>query len=193
MSDTSVQTELTDEQLAERISVRSESREHWRNAARDFESLYARHSAKMLAFLSSRVKRSDVEDVHQAIWQRVWQHLPDRFRGGNFRAWLHQIARNYLIDRSRKKQTDLIDDDRQFSDPQSVPPDDQLIERERMQILRQCLERLDREMSQLVQARLIGDSYPEICSRLEIRVERAHKLFHQAKAQLTTCVERASQ
>ena len=39
--------------------------------------------------------------------------------------------------------------------------------------------------------RLGSDSYTDICGRLGLRPEQAHKLFHQAKAQLKTCVEGA--
>ena len=35
---------------------------------------------------------AEFEDLHQKVWVRVWGHLPDGFRGGNFRAWLFQVA-----------------------------------------------------------------------------------------------------
>ena len=56
----------------------------------------------LLAFIVARVPSSDCDDLHQEIWQRAWVALPGQFQGGNFRAWLHQITRNAIIDLSRK-------------------------------------------------------------------------------------------
>ena len=55
------------------------------------------------AFLLARVARSEVDDLDQLAWLRVWKSLPDA-DPGPFRAWLFQIARNALIDHSRKSK-----------------------------------------------------------------------------------------
>lgn len=190
MSSISLQASPTDEQLAARISVRDESPGQWERAQHDFEDLYSRHARKLLAFLAGRVRRSDLEDVHQAVWERVWQHLPRQFKGGNFRAWLHQIARNHLIDRSRKKTTDELPDETGFTDDRVQQPEDVMIEQERMQALDRCLDQLDDEAARLVRARLAGESYDEICADMNLKPARAHKLFHQAKELLSVCVQR---
>ena len=74
-------------------------------AGQAFIELYNRHYTLLRAFIAARAGRSDADDIAQEVWQRVWQHLPTRFRGGNFRAWVHEIARNYLIDCSRRQKT----------------------------------------------------------------------------------------
>lgn len=191
MSSVSPETEQTDEQLAAAIARRSESPAEWQMAQQHFEVLYARHAGKMLSFLAARVRRSDVDDVHQAVWERVWQYLPDRFTGGNFRAWLHRIARNYIIDRSRRRTADQLEEESRFSDPRTTRPDDALVETERMQALEGCLQKLDNLSAALVRARLGGEDYSTLCERLELASARAHKLFHQAKVQLANCVKRA--
>lgn len=190
MSSTSTNTNALDEQLAEQISARDHSAAEWETAQRVFEELYQRHARRLTAFLATRVRRSDLDDVHQAVWQRVWQHLPTQFRGGNFRAWLYQIARNHLIDRSRKKTADPLEDESWFPDDGAEQPDAALLEEERMQALASCLKRLEVAMADLVQARLSGEAYDVICARLDISPARAHKLFHTAKEQLSTCVQR---
>ncbi|MBT4863887.1 MAG: sigma-70 family RNA polymerase sigma factor [Planctomycetaceae bacterium] len=195
MIDASDLSNLNDSKLTARIADRDESVSHWNESQRCFEELYNRHAKLLLAFLASRVHRSDLDDVHQTIWQRIWQFLPTQFQGGNFRAWLHQIARNHLIDmsRRRRRQADLLDEQREFSDGRTAQPDDNLLETERTQILSRCLERLEAEMYDLVKARLRGESYAEFCSRTQMPTARAHKLFHVAKQQLSTCVEHALQ
>lgn len=185
---------MTDRELAEAISLRDQSTEHWRQAQQHFEALYQRHSRLLLAFLSSRVNRSDLDDIHQAVWSRVWQYLPTHFDGRNFRAWLYQIARNYVIQVGRKRKSDLLGAEEEQALPSSTTsPDNRLVERERMEVLQQCLERLEDDLAELVRARLRGESYEDICTNCEIPPARAHKMFHTAKTQLTACVERALQ
>src|SRR5262245_24161416 len=103
-------TGSTDEQLTGLIVCRDSSDETWQVARNACEELYVRHARRLLAFLSARVHGSDLEDIHQGIWERVWERLPDGFHGGNFRAWLFQIARNYLIDHSRKRRPQPLDE-----------------------------------------------------------------------------------
>jgi RNA polymerase sigma factor (sigma-70 family) len=186
-------SQLDDSELAKRIAARDASASHRDKAQQCFEQLYSRHAKLTLAFLASRVRRGDLDDAHQTVWQRVWQFLPSQFHGGSFRAWLHQIARNYVIDLSRRRQTGLFDDKREYSDVRATRPIDVLLEEERTLILKRCLEQLTDEMSELVRARLGGESYEQFCSRSQMPPARAHKLFHQAKQQLSTCVEHALQ
>lgn len=181
----------TDEELAERIARRQDSDRAWGLAQEACGELYARHARRLLAFLAARIGRSDLEDVHQAVWQRVWQSLPDGFRGGNFRAWLYQIARNHLIDLGRKRRTEALEGESGLAAPHGRGPEEVLLERERMAVLARCLDKLGEPARGIVQARLAGASYTEICERLQLLPERAHKLFHLAKEQLQECVQRA--
>ncbi|MBV8265589.1 MAG: hypothetical protein JO252_04505, partial [Planctomycetaceae bacterium] len=76
------------------------------------------------------------------------------------------------------------------SDDRAGAPDARLIERERTEALRRCLERISSEAAALVRARLGGEDYREACRRLELTPERAYTLFHRAKEQLQACLER---
>ena len=115
----------------------------------------------------------------------------DRGRWWNFRAWLHQIARNAVIDVARKRWPEHLQDAERLPDGRLGHADASLLERERTEALRRCLERLAAEASEVVRARLRGDPYEEICTRLGLPAERVHKMFHRAKEQLQTCLERA--
>ena len=46
-----------------------------RTAQQAFDALYRKHARLLLAFLSSRVPRHDLDDVHQTVWGRVWEYL----------------------------------------------------------------------------------------------------------------------
>jgi RNA polymerase sigma factor (sigma-70 family) len=191
MADRTGDDDASDEHLAAIVARRGLS-EAAMFAARDaFGRLYERHARRLLAFLAARVRRDDLEDLHQEVWQRAWRALPEGFDGGNFRAWLHRIARNTLIDLGRRKQPEPLGDDETLVDPRGARPDESLIERERMVDLKRCLDQLGVEAAELVRARLAGEGYAEICARRGLTAARAHKLFHQAKQYLQTCVERA--
>jgi RNA polymerase sigma-70 factor (ECF subfamily) len=159
-------------------------------ARRAFDALYLRHSRPLLSFLNARATRGDVDDLHQDIWKKIWASAPTGFRGGNFRAWLYQIARNAMIDLARKKKmTELGGEDP--VDDRIAGAGERLIDEEQRAALAACLEKLDALSAEVVRALLGGNSYGEICTRLEIKPERAHKLAHLAKKSLKSCVERA--
>jgi RNA polymerase sigma factor (sigma-70 family) len=181
----------SDEALASTVRLRDQSPDSYRRALDAFEILYRRYGHRLLGFLAARVRRSDLEDVQQTVWQRVWQHLPGKFRGGNFRAWLHRIARNHLVDESRRNRPDLLPDEQPLDDPRGLPPESQLLESERYEVLERCLGHLPDEQAAIVRARLAGETYESICERTETPPARAHKLFHQAKEQLVQCFERS--
>jgi RNA polymerase sigma factor (sigma-70 family) len=183
--------EPTDEQLAETVAQRDQSEDAWQQARAACGKLYGRHARQLLAFLAGRVRRADLEDVHQAVWERVWQHLAAGFHGGSFRGWLYQLTRNYVIDQERKKRPDRLGDDGEPVDPRGGRPEDSMMQAEDMRILSQCLKQLDERSAAVVRSRLAGEGYEAICARLSLSMEVAHKVFHRAKEQLQSCVRRA--
>jgi RNA polymerase sigma factor (sigma-70 family) len=179
----------SDAQQAAVVARRGDSEQARLAACDAFEGLYRRYAPLLLAFFASRVRASERDDLHQEVWQRVWHHLPDQFRGGNFRAWLHQIARHAIIDQGRKRRSEPLIAQEALPDPHEEPSDHRMIQNERKQALERCLELLGPDGAALLRARLAGEDYPEICQRLKLEPARAYKLFHSAKEQLKTCVE----
>lgn len=189
MSQLQTASAASDEELCRLVSARDGSADQARQARDACGELFSRHSRQMLAFLATRVRRgNDLEDVSQAVWQRVWQSLPAGFQGGNFRAWLFQIARNYLIDLARKPQTDAMPETFDAEDGNTPRPEVFLLEAERMALLARCLERLESIAAAIVRARLAGEDYDNVCRSMNLPQDRAHRLFHTAKRQLQTCV-----
>src|SRR5688500_8652046 len=102
---------VTDDELAAIIARRDQSSHHRERAEAAFRVLYDRHAKRLLAFLGGRVSMGALDDVSQDVWAKVWQALPTGFRGGNFRAWAHRIARNAVIDQRRKRKSEPLLDE----------------------------------------------------------------------------------
>jgi len=187
---TSPSTIETDEQLASAASRRKPGD---RSAEKAFLELYERHARALLAWLASRASPSDLDDLQQEIWQRVWSKLPDHFHGGNFRAWLFQIARNYLVDTVRRRRPEGSIDDPDAgptADPNAAEPWQELVDEERRAQLAECLEKLDKPKLRVVQGRLSGDSYETIAAASGMTCDQAYKAFFNAKKQLELCLQR---
>jgi RNA polymerase sigma-70 factor (ECF subfamily) len=155
----------------------------------EFERHYREHSGPLLAFLLARVvPRTDAEEVAQEVWLRAWNGLAG-FDGRNFRPWLFGIARNYLIDRSRKRATQPLPAEYDATDPRTAPAD-ALIQREHQERLERCLGRLGEKDLALVRGRLAGETFEALSTSLGLSRTEAHRLFHDAKTRLQECVKR---
>ena len=186
-------TNQSDQRLAELIASRDESETSLREAHVACEQLYRRHANALLGYLTNRTSRCDVEDIHQAIWERVWRELPTKFRGGNVRAWIFSITRNYLIDLSRKKRADTIEGLEQHVDTSQMLPDRRMEEQERMASLRRCLEQLEETIGAIVRGRLAGHAYSRLCEQTGLQPAQAHKAFHSGKRQLQDCIRNTTE
>lgn len=181
----------SDEHLAALIAARNGTPASLEGAHLACTQLYLRHSPKLQAFLSRHVPAGDRDDLHQAIWSRIWQKLPELFYGGDFRAWLFTIARHCVVDQSRKQAPNTLHDMHSVPDRWTPSADEQLAEEESMDQLRRCLGRLDPQSRQIMIARMTGTSYAEICAATGLPSLKAHKQFHRAKRQLARCLKGA--
>jgi len=183
-----MESSASDDRLAEMIARRNDSTSDFHAARKACAALYRRHAPGLLIFLSSRVSRPDLEDAHQTVWERVWRSLPVSYRSGNFRAWIFQIAKNYLVDCSRRKKTETYDEPDAWIDESVMSPDRQAEENERMAGLKLCLEQLEETMRRVVRGRLSGEAYQQISDSAGLEPAQAHKLFHVGKRLLQDCV-----
>lgn len=178
---------MSDEKLAIEIARRSDSARNWQVAMSLFEELHHRHGNLLHAFLASRTKPNDCDDLYQLIWLKVWDKLPEQFRDGNFRAWLYTIARRTIIDHHRlARDHNTIPTNAEVS----VEPDNVLLQQERASILANCLQQLERKEREILQALFSGQTYAQITQTWSVSHSVAYKMVHRAKGKLKICVER---
>jgi len=152
---------------------------------------------QLAAWLSARVARSDVDDMEQEIWLRVWERLPGQFTGGNFRAWLFTLARNHLIDAARRRNARAAfgyggaaeEPAAAPLDPEGEEPWQILAAEERGRRLRGCLDKLDAARRRVIVGRLGGEDYAAIAEALGISTAQAQSWLFVAKRLLRDCLE----
>lgn len=68
------------------------------------------YGKQLFRFIRSRVDTDeDAEDILQDVWQQFIS-VPETEVIESVSGWLHRVARNKIIDRSRKRKTDSLDD-----------------------------------------------------------------------------------
>jgi RNA polymerase sigma-70 factor (ECF subfamily) len=155
------------------------------------DSLYRDHARQLQLWLATRVPHSNVEDASQAVWSRVAEHYATKFDGGNFRAWLFQIARNYLVDESRRRRLMPVPDETEMvrPDQRAREPYEILIDREHRSRLAACIERLGEPRKAIVKARAAGLEYDEFVAEMNLSNQQASQHFFAAKKLLRACLE----
>jgi RNA polymerase sigma-70 factor (ECF subfamily) len=155
------------------------------------DSLYRDHARPLQLWLATRVPHSNVEDASQAVWSRVVEHYATKFDGGNFRAWMFQIARNYLVDESRRRKLMPVPDETEMlrPDQRAREPYEILIDREYRSRLAACIERLGEPRKAIVKARAEGLDYDEFVAKMNLSNQQASQHLFAAKKLLRACLE----
>ncbi|HTM59448.1 MAG TPA: RNA polymerase sigma factor [Burkholderiales bacterium] len=74
-----------------------------------FETLYARHRARLYRFVLRSVKSRPIgEELFQEIWLRVIEARGRYSPQARFTTWLYTIAHNHLVDHWRKRGLTLV-------------------------------------------------------------------------------------
>lgn len=74
-----------------------------------FDRLVERHQSSLFGYILNMGGRpSDADDVFQDVWMKALRKLDLFRRDGSFGGWLVRIARNVMIDRSRRRGGDSL-------------------------------------------------------------------------------------
>lgn len=134
--------------------------------------------------LSAMIRRiignnDDVEDLVQDTFLKALRALSTFRHEYSFEKWLFKIASNTCIDYLRRKRfapealehSDDTEDEppRQYADPNSSVPDEQLIRQERYAIVRAAIEALPEKYRVVIHLRHdLELDYEEIAQRLDL-------------------------
>jgi RNA polymerase sigma factor (sigma-70 family) len=189
MAISSQQVNLSDEELVGRIRRRERSAQDRESATDACEALYARYARRLLSYLAARANPNEVEDLHQAVWSKVWEKPPDRFYGGQFSAWIFRVAHNLAVDQIRRSRPERLDEHEPVASGRFSPPE-RLIGKEQIGILEESLAKLDGATVAVLRARLAGEDYDSISRRMGMLKDDAYQRVYQAKKELRHMMEK---
>src|SRR3954454_22049504 len=155
---------------------------------RQFDLLYRRHVAAVLAFTGSVVDDSGTaEDLVQSTFLNAYRALGEGTRPTHPREWLIAIARNecamHFRAASRRPQEVRLDDEHAVPDGADPRADD----------VAEALRQLgDNQRQALVMRELEGRSYDEIAAALELSSSAIETLLFRARRALREQIETAA-
>lgn len=138
-----------------------------------FSELYYRYKSNIWYTILNVVKNTDVaDDLTSIVFTKAYEKLSTYVNHISFEMWLKTIAVNASIDyirRNKKEQlNNYVDEDEnpiQLSALEKSPEED-LILKEKLDIVLQAIPTLKRKYRDLINARIDGLSYKEIANKL---------------------------
>lgn len=171
------------------------------NVEGNFHWLFERHYTQILRFFRRKgFDTEDCRDLTQETFVSVYKGLRDLRQEEQFESWLFTIAHNVWCDsiesrRAQKRSATVLSLDAE-PEPDSPPlaariaddSDDPLtvvLEREKLEKLREALQHLPQQMRRCAQLRVVHDlSYAEIAALMDISVNTVKAHLHQTQKAL---------
>ena len=161
---------------------------------RAFEQLIERHQALVAGTVARMLgSNTDVEDIAQQVFIRVWKSAGRYVAKAKFTTWLLKITRNLVFNEMRRAkrhphlpvQIDPEADEIPLKDEQTSAPDATLLETELQAAIEKAISLLpETQRMALVLRRYEELSYEEIADVLELSVPAVKSLLFRARAEL---------
>ena len=165
-----------------------------------FEQLVERHQALVIGTVGRMLgNNSDVEDVAQQVFVRVWKSAGRYRPTAKFTTWLLTITRNLVFNEARRRKRhpgDLLDvhegeEALALVDSAGRIPDEQLLEAElQREIDRAILALPEKQRMALVLRRYEDKSYEEIGEVLGLSIAAVKSLLFRARTELRVALNR---
>lgn len=163
-----------------------------------FERLVERHQSLVIGTVGRMLgSNSDVEDVAQQVFVRVWKSAPRYRPTAKFTTWLLTITRNLVFNEVRRRKrhpADTLDvhegeEALALTDPARHVPDEELLQAEMQSAIETAIGRLpEKQRMAVVLRRYEGKSYEEIGEVLDLTVAAVKSLLFRARTELRTAL-----
>jgi RNA polymerase sigma-70 factor (ECF subfamily) len=159
-----------------------------------FETLIERHQALIAGTVARMLgSNSDVEDIAQQVFIRVWKSASRYVARAKFTTWLLKITRNLVFNEMRRAkrhphvpvQIDPEAEELPLRDELTATPDATLLQEELQSKIDSAIAQLpDTQRMALVLRRYQELSYEEIAEVLELSVPAVKSLLFRARTEL---------
>ena len=159
-----------------------------------FEQLVERHQALVGGTVARMLgSNSDVEDIAQQVFIRVWKSAGRYVARAKFTTWLLKITRNLVFNEMRRAkrhphlpvQIEPEAEEIPLKDEQAIAPDAALLQTELQQAIEKAITLLpDSQRMALVLRRYEELSYEEIADVLDLSVPAVKSLLFRARTEL---------
>lgn len=165
-----------------------------------FEELVERHQRLVTGTVARMLgSNSDVEDIAQQVFVRVWKSAKRYVPRAKFTTWLLKITRNLVFNELRRRsrhpqsplQTEPEEEERPIKDERALAPDASLLEQELQGAIEAAITHLPETQRLAVVLRRYDElSYEEIAEVLDQSVPAVKSLLFRARTELRTRLSR---
>src|SRR6266496_3978083 len=161
-----------------------------------FEQLIERHQSLVAGTVARMLgSNSDVEDIAQQVFIRVWKSARRYVPRAKFTTWLLKITRNLVFNELRRSkrhahvplQSDPGAEEFPLKDEKNPPPDASLLETELQQAIDDAIMQLpESQRMALILRRYEQLSYEQIAEVLDLSVPAVKSVLFRARTELRT-------
>ena len=165
-----------------------------------FEELVERHQRLVVGTVARMLgTTSDVQDIAQQVFVRVWKSAERYVPRAKFTTWLLTITRNLVFNELRRRsrraelplQIESEEEERPIKDERGAAPDASLLEQELQQAIEKAIALLPETQRLAVLLRRYNElSYEEIAVVLGQSVPAVKSLLFRARLELRTRLSR---
>lgn len=165
-----------------------------------FEELVERHQRLVVGTVARMLgSNSDVEDIAQQVFVRVWKSAKRYVPRAKFTTWLLKITRNLVFNELRRRsrhaqlplQGESEDEVRPLRDERATTPDAALLEQELRGAIEAAIAQLPETQRMAVVLRRYDElSYEEIAEVLDQSVPAVKSLLFRARTELRSRLNR---
>jgi len=165
-----------------------------------FETLVERHQSLVAGTVARMLgSNSDVEDIAQQVFIRVWKSARRYVSRAKFTTWLLKITRNLVFNELRRSkrhahvplQTDPGAEEFPLKDEKNPAPDASLLQTELQQAIEDAITQLpESQRIALILRRYEQLSYEEISEVLDLSVPAVKSVLFRARTELRARLSR---